>query len=124
LQEAAKKVEKASLNWAKLIARIYETNPLICSCGREIKIAAFITHSAEIHRILSGIGWPTEIPDFDPAYDITHWDICQLVPGTGDGFQDIYQNIQCEAGPDPPNCEEYCDPPHWENHRDPPHSED
>jgi len=61
VQEAAGKVEKASFNWAKLIARIYETNPLICQCGEEIKITAFVLHSAEIRRVLGRIGWPTEI---------------------------------------------------------------
>jgi hypothetical protein len=123
VQEAVEKVGKVSLNWAKLIARIYEVNPLICICGKEIKIIAFVTHSADIRRILSGIGWPTEIPEFDPACDITQWDICQLVPGTQDGFPEDDQQIY-KAGPDPPNEEKYCDPPHWENHSDPPHWED
>ena len=124
VEEIAKKVEKVSLNWAKLIARIYEINPLLCTCGKEMKIVAFITHSVEIRRILGKIGWPTEIPNFDPAIDITNWDICQLVPGTKDGFPDIYQQLQYERGPDPPAWENYCDPPHWEDNVDPPHWED
>jgi len=86
LQEEAEKVEKVSLNWAKLIARIYEDNPLVCDCGKEIKITAFVTHSAQIWRILRGIGWPTEIPEFDPLYDFADFEICQLVSGTEDGF--------------------------------------
>ena len=48
IKEAAEKIEKVSLSWAKLIARIYETNPLLCNCGKEIKIIAFVTHAAEI----------------------------------------------------------------------------
>jgi len=51
LQESAEKVEKVSHGWAKLIARIYEVNPLLCSCGKEMKIVAFVTHSAEIRRM-------------------------------------------------------------------------
>jgi hypothetical protein len=35
VQEAVEKVGKVSLNWAKLIARIYEVDPLICICGKE-----------------------------------------------------------------------------------------
>lgn len=124
VQEAANKVEKVSLNWAKLIARIYEINPLICTCGKEIKIIAFVTHSAEIRRILSGIGWPTEPPEFDPSYDLAHWDICQLMPGTKDGFPDVGKQIHYEAGPDPPIREDYCDPPHWQDNSDPPHWDD
>jgi hypothetical protein len=29
------------------------------------------------------------VPEFDPAYDITDRDICQLVPGTKDGFPEM-----------------------------------
>lgn len=47
LKETADKVAKVSFNWAKLIARIYEVNPLICTrCGKEIKIIAFVTQSS------------------------------------------------------------------------------
>ena len=46
IKEAAEKIEKVSLSWAKLIARIYETNPHLCNCGKEIKIIAFVTHAA------------------------------------------------------------------------------
>jgi len=86
VQEAVSKVQKVSFNWAQLIARIYEVNPLVCTCGQEIKITAFVLHSAEIRRILGGIGWPIEIPDFDPPYDFPVWDSCQLMPGTKNGF--------------------------------------
>jgi hypothetical protein len=57
VKETSDKVEKVSFNWAKLIARIYEVDPLICSnCGKKIKIIAFVTHSSQIWRILHGIG--------------------------------------------------------------------
>ncbi len=52
VQETAGKVTKVSLGWAKLIARIYEVNPRLCNCGKEMKIIAFVTHSVEIRRIL------------------------------------------------------------------------
>ncbi|MGA8164455.1 MAG: transposase, partial [Waddliaceae bacterium] len=86
VQELVEKVEKISLSWAKLIARIYEINPLLCTCGKEMKIVAFVTHSAEIRRILSGIGRSAEIPEFDPPYDLPDREICQLLPWTEDGF--------------------------------------
>jgi hypothetical protein len=109
-EETADRVEKVSLNWAKLIARIYEVNPLICHCGKEIKITVFVTHPAEIRRILNRMGWPTEIPEFDPPYDFSAREICQLIPGTEDGFLD-----GCSQGPDPPFIENGCDSPHWED---------
>ena len=123
VKEAAEKIEKVSFNWAKLIARIYEADPLICKCGKEIKIIAFVTHEAEIRRILRGIGWPTEPPDFDPPYELIQWDVCQLIPGTKDGFPDIDQQAHCKIGPDPPAPEETCDPPYWLDYSDPPHQD-
>jgi hypothetical protein len=132
--ETAKKIEKISFNWAKLIARIYEVNPLLClSCGKEIKIIAFVTHSTQIWRILKGIGWPTDIPEFDPDYG--GHDICQLVTGTEDGFpEEILSEMRPEielnppwqdyAGPDPPHWDCACDPPHGQDNCDSPHWED
>ena len=38
--------------WAVLIARIYEVLPLLCPlCGGQMRIIAFITHSADIRHI-------------------------------------------------------------------------
>ena len=109
VKETVEKVEKVSFNWAKLIARIYEVNPLLCqNCGKEIKIIAFITNSSQIWRILKGIGWPTDIPAFDPEYDLQTYDVCQLIPGTKDGFPEICDLVPGtkdgfpEIGPDPP----------------------
>ena len=126
-------MEKVSFNWAKLIARIYEVNPLICAnCGKKIKIIAFVTHSSQIWQILKGIGWPTDIPEFDPEYALPTYDTCQLVPGTADGFPEIECQVHPEIGPDPP-WKDYPDlvyegydqdALHPENHSDPPHWED
>ena len=57
------------------------------------KFIAFVTHTAEIRRILKKIGWPTEPHDFDPPYNLINWDFCQLTPETKDGFPEI--EIQC-----------------------------
>jgi hypothetical protein len=112
VNEAADKVKKVSLNWAMLIARIYETDPLTCkSCGKKITILSFVTQPEEIRRILLGTIWPLEAPDFDPPYELDHWNICQLISGTQDGFPVDEWQIECDAGPDPP-WEETCDPPH------------
>jgi Putative transposase/Transposase zinc-binding domain len=113
--ESVEKIEKVSLCWVKLIARIYEVNPLLCTCGKEMKIVAFVTHTAEIRRILCGIGWSAEIPEFDPPYDLPDRDICQLLPWTEDGFAPSEVQLTEEAGPDPPFIECNSDPPHWED---------
>lgn len=113
--ESAEKVEKVSLGWAKLIARIYEVNPLLCPCGKEMKIVAFVTHTAEIRRILFRIGWPAEIPEFDPPYNFLEKDICQLLPWTEDGFSQDEVQLIAEAGPDPPFIDCNSDPPFWED---------
>jgi len=54
--------------WAVLIARIYEVFPLLRPiCGRQMRIIAFITHSADICQILEHIGVDTEPPRITPA---------------------------------------------------------
>jgi len=115
LQEAAQKTAKVSFTWAKLIARIYEVNPLICSCGKEIRIIKIVTDPIQIWRILNKIGWPTTTAEFDEPCDLVEWDICQLVPGTKDGFPDDYGN-SFKSGTDPPAfSDENIDSPHWED---------
>jgi hypothetical protein len=99
----------------KLIARIYEVDPLTCSsCGQKIKIMTFVTHPEHIRRILRGIGWPITIPEFDPPPE-EHCDgICHLNPSTSDGFSEPEVHVQYETGPDPPSIADI-DPPHWED---------
>jgi Putative transposase len=126
VQEVVKKTKRISFDWASLIARIYEVNPLdCCICGKKIKISGFITHTAEINRILKGIGWSIKSHDFDPPYDIPNLDICQLTRDTVDGFPAMEVQVHyCDIEPDPPARENCSDPPHWENNSDPPHVED
>lgn len=123
--DVIEKTKKVSQNWAQLISRIYEVDPLTCSsCGKKIKIIAFVTHATQIRRILSGIGWPTMIPEFDPYLEPEPiYESCDLVPWTKDGFQDIYEQVHYNSGPDPPSIE-YIDPPHCECECDSPHWED
>jgi hypothetical protein len=57
-----------SRGWAMLLARIYECLPLLCrTCGKPIKIIAFILDPPVIERILSHIGEPVEPPRILPA---------------------------------------------------------
>ena len=61
--------------WAALIARIYEVFPLICPhCGGQMRIIAFITFSADIHKILDHIGVDPEAPRITPARGPPLWE--------------------------------------------------
>jgi hypothetical protein len=64
IHQTVEKTKRASLDWAQLIKRIYEIDPLLCSkCGKKIKIIGFVTHQAEIHRILKRIGHVIELAE-------------------------------------------------------------
>ncbi len=63
--------------WAGLIARIYEVFPLPCPiCGGQMRIIAFITHSAEIRQILNHIGVDSEPPHLSPTREPPPWEDC------------------------------------------------
>ena len=62
------KPSKARYLWAVLIARIYEVFPLLCPlCGGQMRIIAFITHRADIRKILDHIGVESQPPHISPA---------------------------------------------------------
>lgn len=46
-------------SWARLIRRVYLTDPLICECGGELRVIAFITDDNVIRKILSHLAAPT-----------------------------------------------------------------
>ena len=70
--------------WAVLIARIYEVFPLLCPiCGGQMRIIAFITHSADIRQILEHIGVETELPRITPARGPPLWDECDAQAAEG-----------------------------------------
>ena len=62
---------------AVLIARIDEVFSLLCQmCGGQMRIIAFITHSADIRHILDHIGADSEPPRISPARGPPLWDDC------------------------------------------------
>ncbi len=70
--------------WAVLIARIYEVFPLLCPiCGGQMRIIAFITHSADIRHILDHIGADSEPPRIVPARGPPLWNDCGGAPDEG-----------------------------------------
>ena len=72
--------------WAVLIARIYEVFPLLCPlCGGQMRLIAFITHSADIRQILEHIGADSEPPRISPARGPPLWGDCDAQMGEGAG---------------------------------------
>jgi hypothetical protein len=60
-----------------MIARICEVFPLLCQlCGEQMRLIAFITHSAYIRHILEHIGVASEPPHIAPARGPPLWDEC------------------------------------------------
>ncbi|NIO27658.1 MAG: hypothetical protein GTO29_03785 [Candidatus Latescibacteria bacterium] len=54
--------------WAMLLARIYESLPLVCPrCGSAMRIIAFITNGSDVKRILDHIGEASEPPPVSPS---------------------------------------------------------
>ena len=61
--------------WAALIARIYEVFPLLCPiCCGQMRIIAFITHSADIRQIPDHIGQKSEPPYITPDRWPLRWE--------------------------------------------------
>ena len=44
---------KLRRSWAKMIAKIYEVDPLTCACGSQMKIISFITEYRVVMKILN-----------------------------------------------------------------------
>ena len=60
--------------WAVLIARIYQVFPLLRPlCGGQMRLIAFITHSADIRQILEHPGADSEPPHLSPARGPPLW---------------------------------------------------
>ncbi len=58
-----------------LIARIYEVFPLLRPlCGAQMRIIAFITHSADIRQMLDHIGVQAKPPNISPARGPPLWE--------------------------------------------------
>jgi hypothetical protein len=65
---------RCSPTWARLIAKIYQTDPLVCTrCGRKMQMIAFLTDQLSIRNILDHLGLSTPPQDKPPpAREILH----------------------------------------------------
>ncbi|MCW2313547.1 hypothetical protein M2244_003300 [Rhodoferax antarcticus] len=63
--------------------------PLLCPmCGGQMRIIAFITFSADIHKILEHIGVDPEAPCITPARGPPLWE--------GEGAQETGEGVEAE----------------------------
>jgi hypothetical protein len=56
-------------SWARLIRRVYEVDPLLCRCGKRMRVVGFITQPPVILKILHHIGRrfdPLKLPGRSP----------------------------------------------------------
>jgi len=52
--------KRGSASWARLIAKVYEVDPLVCRrCGKRMSIVAFLTDAFAIRKILDHLGLST-----------------------------------------------------------------
>jgi hypothetical protein len=78
--------------WAMLLARLYESTPLVCPiCKADMRIVAFITDGDSVHHILEYIGESADPPRISPARGPPTWE------GEGDSLP-LYDPI---AQPEP-----------------------
>jgi len=62
--------------WAMLLARIYETLPLVCPlCQSQMRIIAFITEGSSVRKILECLGESTLPPCIAPARGPPLWEL-------------------------------------------------
>jgi len=73
-EEACERVEPEEFprsypyTWAMLLARIYDSLPLVCPrCGSSMRVIAFITNASDVKRILDHIGEASEPPLVSPS---------------------------------------------------------
>jgi len=68
IQPATKQQAAYSKNWAMLIKKVWEVDPLICSkCGSEMKVISVLNDLQVVRRILEHIGEWRGLPEWKPA---------------------------------------------------------
>ena len=56
---------KRRLSWARLIQKVFEVDPLLCTyCGSSMNVRSFTLELSQIRRFLRALGEPTQ--DIEP----------------------------------------------------------
>ncbi len=78
--------------WARLIAKIYKVNPLLCPrCARKMKIVQFILNPQEIQETMTSLGIELVQPhnNSPPADELLIYEPCeQSIPSDDDYLRD------------------------------------
>ena len=70
--------------WAMLLARIYETLPLVCpNCQSPMRIIAFITDAGTVRKILDHLGESAQPPRIAPARGPPLWEAAAALEHAG-----------------------------------------
>ncbi len=78
---------RASLHWARLLARIYEIQPLTCPrCHGPMRLIAILIEPSTIRAILAHLGEPTTAPPLIPRARAPPWDPTAAAPDPGHPF--------------------------------------
>jgi hypothetical protein len=84
---ASKTRSPARYLWVMLLARLFESLPLVCpNCGADMRIIAFVTEAAPVKQILTHIGEPPRPPPISPARGRPAWDVAAEQPPDWDLF--------------------------------------
>jgi len=74
--------------WAMLLARIYETLPLVCPvCQSPMRIIAFITEAGTVRKILDHVGESAQPPRIAPARGPPLWEAAMASERAGNDSQ-------------------------------------
>ena len=74
--------------WAMLLARIYETLPLVCpNCHAPMRIIAFITEGSSVRKTLGHLGESTQSPRIAPARGPPLWEAAMASERAGNDSQ-------------------------------------
>ena len=74
--------------WAMLLARIYETLPLVCPvCQTQMRIIAFITDASTVRKILDHLGESAQPPRITPARGPPLWEAAMASERAGNDSQ-------------------------------------
>jgi len=97
-EETINPKKKSNRSWARLLTKIYEVFPLECECGEGMKIIAFVTNPHLAKQILMRFKLSTNLFGPENSEESDWGGLCQLTSDTVDGFYTDYDPIpECEV---------------------------
>ena len=73
VEERPVKKRRCSASWARLIAKVYDVDPLTCrKCGGKLKIVAYLHDQSSIKRILDHLGLSEPEDERPPPPDVRY----------------------------------------------------